>query len=515
MNQECGAGSQANPRPTRVLLVEDNPMDALLLGADFSKLRPAEFRLTTAGRLSEVIPILDTTPIDVILLECTGLETLFRVREIAPDVPVVILTGLDDEGEALRALKHGAQDYLIKGNLDSKMLFRAIRYAIERKQAEETLRSSEQRYRELFENATDGIYTLDLDGRFTSANRMWQQITGYGHSELIGKPITELVPEPFHDTLRRAIDCRTAEAMVCEVEFVTKNGSHVPVEVSSRLIKDKGKPIGLQGIARDRMERRLFEQRLLQKQKLEAVGTLAGGVAHNFNNALTVILGHCNLMLEAMTNEDENRDNIESVKKAAGRAALLTRQLFAFAQKQGAAPTRISVNGIVLGMQLLLESVLGENIALELKLAPNVSLIKADPVPIQQIVMHLAVNSRDAMPQGGQLTIETAEIRSDPSMALPAEAQVGLQGLQVLLTVTDTGCGMSPETREHIFEPFFTTKGLAEASGLGLSIVYGLVKQSGGAIAVSSEPGRGTRFTLAFPAAAPSDCADPGVQSAS
>ncbi len=478
-----------NREPIRVLLIEDNPMEALLRSEDFSRHEPGKFRLIPAARLEQALQILAGTTIDVILLdlfleESVGLETLFRVHEAAPRVPVVILTGLNDEEEALRALQHGAQDYLIKGDLDSRALFRAIRYAIERKQ-------SEERYRELFENANDAIYTLDLDGRFTSANRVWRQITGYSHSELIGKSLIDFVGEPFRDALRRALDGPERQPAVQELEVIARNGSHILVEVSTRFVVEGGTAAGFQGIARDLTERKTLEQRLLQKQKLEAVGTLAGGVAHNFNNALTIILGYCNLILETMPAGEGNRPGIESIKKAAERAALLTRQLHAFARKSGGRSVPVSLNNVVTGMQLLLESVLGENIPLKLGLAPQLGLIKADPMQLEQIVMNLAVNSRDAMPDGGQFTIETKE-----------------SGPQMLMTITDTGCGMPAEVRDHIFEPFFTTKGLAEASGMGLATAYGLVKQNGGVISVSSEPGRGTAFTLAFPAA---ESADPGA----
>ncbi len=494
--------------PIRVLLIEDSPVDALLLSADFSRHKPAEFRLTTASRLDQAIQILATSSVDVILLDLfledsAGLETLASVHEAAPGIPVVIITGLNDEEEALRALQHGAQDYLIKGDFDSRVLFRAVRYAIERKQ-------SEERYRDLFENANDAIYTIDMDGRITSANRAWRRITGYDRSGLIGKPITAFVGEPFRDTLRQAIANREAHPPVLELELISQNGGRVGVEVSTRLVTEGGTAIGFQGIARDLTERKAFEQRLFQKQKLEAVGTLAGGVAHNFNNALTIILGYCNLLLEDMPADAAIRKNIESIKKAAERAALLTRQLHAFARKKGGQPTPISLNNAVTGMQLLLESVLGENIILQLDLAPQISPITADPIQIEQILMNLAVNSCDAMPAGGTLTIATKEVRVD----FPAEpGEEARSGSQVLLTFTDTGCGMTPEICEHIFEPFFTTKGLAQASGLGLSIVYGLVKQNSGVIAVSSEPGRGTTFTLAFPSAATFRPNAPGTKS--
>ena len=315
----------AHRKPIRVLLVEDNPVDSRLLSADFVRIGSAEFELKAVTRLSEAMRVLGESRIDVVLLDlfledAAGLETLSRVRQMAPDAPIVVLTGLADEDLALQALQHGAQDYLMKGSTDIRTVFLAIRYAIERKRAETALRVSEQRYRYLFQNANDSIYTLDNDGRFTSANRSYQRITGYSLDELIGRKIRDVVAEPYGETLRRIIDTQAQgrKPPVCEIEFIAKDGRHIPVEVSTRLIHESGTPVGSQGIARDLTERRLLEQRLLEKQKLEAIGTLSGGVAHNFNNILTIVLGHCNLMLERMDSDHVNRPSIEAIKKAGG-----------------------------------------------------------------------------------------------------------------------------------------------------------------------------------------------------
>ena len=357
----------------RVLLIEDNPIDVRLMRADFLKFGSGEFDLTAVEHLSEAIRFLNENSIDVILLDlflqdAAGLETLSRVREAAPEVPVVVLTGLNDEAQALQALKNGAQDYLIKGSVNSRVLFRVIRYAIERKQGE--------------------------------------------------------------------------------------------------------------------VERRLLEQQLMQGQKLAAIGTLAGGVAHNFNNALMVVLGHSNLLLQQMNQDDRSKVHVEGIKKASERAALLTRQLLLFSRRQAGEPTVFSLNKLVLDMQMLLESTLGQKVEFALELAPDLGLIKGDPSQIGQVVMNLVMNAAGAMKDTGKLTIETANGANR----------------EILLRVSDTGCGMSPEVCAHIFDPFFTTKGLAVASGLGLSTVYGIVQQHGGTIEVSSKPGSGSTFLVTLPA---------------
>jgi signal transduction histidine kinase/CheY-like chemotaxis protein len=249
--------------------------------------------------------------------------------------------------------------------------------------------------------------------------------------------------------------------------------------------------------ARDVTERRSLEERLHQSQKMEAIGRLAGGIAHDFNNTLTAILGYCNLMIEDRTPDDPGRQDLEEIRAAGQRAADLTRQLLAFGRRQVLQPQLVDVSALVGNLEETLRRLTGENIELVTALAPEVSSIRVDPAAFEQILVNLVVNARDAMPRGGRLTVETANVELDAAYAQTRLAVI--PGHYVLLAVTDTGQGMDASTTDRIFEPFFTTKAAGRGAGLGLATVYGIVKQSGGYIWVYSEPNRGTVFKVYFP----------------
>jgi PAS domain S-box-containing protein len=369
----------------------------------------------------------------------------------------------------------------------------------ERKRTEEALRESEAQYRDLFENANDILYTLDLTGTFTSLNRMGERISGYTRDEARTLHVSRIVAPGDAERIQQVLthQLRGTDATTCEVAIVAKDGHRVGLEVNSRLIYQQGKIVGMQGIARDITERQHLEQQLRQSQKMEAIGRLAGGVAHDFNNLLTVISGYSDLLLRHLDNRELMRQEIDVIKKAGDRAAALTRQLLAFSRKQVLQPRVLNLNTVVTDSTKILHRLIGEDIELVTVLDPALGYVHADPGQMEQVIMNLAVNARDAMPQGGHLIIETTNVYLDEEYA---RRHVSVQtGHYVLLAVSDTGCGMDAVTQLRVFEPFFTTKAPGEGTGLGLSTCYGIVQQSGGSIWVYSELGHGTTFKIYLP----------------
>ncbi|MFH1596233.1 MAG: PAS domain S-box protein [Pseudomonadota bacterium] len=364
----------------------------------------------------------------------------------------------------------------------------------------------------ILNSAGEGIVGLDLTGKVTFVNPAVVSLTGYEPKELLGQNFHLLVhhqkrdgapyPEeecPIYHTIRDGKGHRVTDDLVW-----TKEGKPLPVDYVTTPIEDGGQVVGAVGVFRDITERKQAEEalhrseeQLRQAVKMEAVGRLAGGVAHDFNNILTAITGYGELLLMNLDQQDPQRQDVQDILVAAERAATLTRQLLAFSRKQVLQPQRLDLNRVVANMDKMLRRIIGEDIDLVTVLGPEPGTVTADPGQIEQVIMNLAVNARDAMPQGGKLTIETADADLDEAYAQNhLEAQ---PGPYVMLAVSDTGVGLDQEGQARIFEPFFTTKELGKGTGLGLSTVYGIVKQSGGLIWVYSEPGKGTTFKIYLP----------------
>jgi len=370
----------------------------------------------------------------------------------------------------------------------------------ERRRAEQALRESEARARSLVEGAPYGIYRSTPDGRLLDVNPAMVDMLGYDSAAALLNVnlATDIYRDP--EVRGRLIEQYGDRPIFqgVEVQWKRKDGTPITVVVSGRPVRDEtGQVVCFEGIAENVTERRVLEEQLRQSQKIEAIGRLAGGIAHDFNNLLMLIKGYCELLLDHIGRDQGLRRYGEEIQRAADRATSLTQQLLAFSRKQVLEPKVLDLNQVVSDMEKMLQRLLGEDVELAIHLATGLGHVKADPNQLEQVIMNLAVNARDALPRGGQLTLETDNVELD---ALYARAHAGARpGSYVMLAVSDTGQGMTPEVKARIFEPFFTTKEKGKGTGLGLSTVYGIVKQSEGYIWVYSEPGRGTTFKVYLP----------------
>ncbi len=494
----------------RILLIDDNPDDRTLVIRELSREFPSlkVEQIIEAKGLAQTLEVgdFDLVITDYQLRWSDGLAVLRAVKERYTDCPVIMFTATGNEELAVEAMKSGLEDYILKSPRHFARLPSAARSALENvrqrkvlKEAEEALRISEERYRELVENANDIIYTHDLTGNFTSINKAGEQIIGYTRDEILKMNISQIVASAYLGLARQATDRKVMgePSSAYELEVIDKSGHRVTLEVSTKLIIEEGKPVGVQGIARDVTERKHLEEQLRQSQKMEAIGELAGGVAHDFNNLLTAIMGYSELALSSLGQDELTRQSIEEVQKAGERAASLTHQLLVFSRRQTLQPRVLSLNAIVVDIEKMLRRLISEDINLITMLGPELKAVKADQGQMQQVIMNLAVNAHDAMPNGGNLTIKTENVNIDEEHCkIISEAR---KGEFVCLSVADMGVGMDKETIGHIFEPFFTTKEAGEGTGLGLSVIYGIVKQHEGWIEVESEPGQGSTFKVRLP----------------
>jgi len=501
----------------RILIVEDQPTDAELAKREICKaiesciFRRVERHEDYLSALEEFHP--DVIITDYRMPQLDGLTVLKLAKERIPFTPVIILTGAINEDTTVECMKAGAANYVIKEQL--KRLSPAVVHALEEKRvlqarhlAEQALRESEERYRTLVHTLPDALTVADLNGKVIYEAPSTLRFYGYDDGEsLAGRKLIEWVHPDYQAKALNVIAAIRAGRDVRNQEFllVRKDGSYFFGEVSASCLRDgQGNVTSFLALVRDISDRKQVEEeraqlqaRLLQAQKMESIGRLAGGVAHDFNNMLSVILGYAELIQTQLPAEDPLVNDVKQIEKAGRRAKDITQQLLAFSRKQIIEPAILDLNDLIQSTQKGLARLIGEDVNLRFSPGPNLYKIKFDRSQLDQILINLAANARDAMLQGGELTIKTSNIRLDE--AFSREHFGVLPGDYVLLTVTDSGIGMDRETLAHAFEPFFTTKAVGKGTGLGLATVYGIVVQGGGFIEADSEPGNGSTFRIYFP----------------
>src|SRR6266404_538908 len=494
---------------TKILMLEDLVTDAQLIQRE---LRQASIKFVSerVENKEAFLKALVTFQPDIVLSDYSlpqfnGLDALRLLKEKGSEIPFILITGSLTEEVAVECMKEGAHDYILKTSL--KRLPSAVLNALAKQKTEREKLKAEELYRLIAENTTDLICLLDTQGRYAYVSPSHQELLGYAPEHLMGQSFFSLIhPDEQDQARRRFVESRQGKkAGISEWRLRHIDGTWRVFDAIENWIYDsQDRPQRAIVVCRDLTERKLAEkalrdseEQLRQAQKLEAVGQLAGGVAHDFNNLLTVITGYSDLLLRRIGEADPNRSRVEEIKHAADRASSLTRQLLAFSRKQVLQPKLFDLNTLVAEMGNMLRRLIGEDIELTTALTGNVARINADPGQIEQVLMNLIVNARDAMPDGGKITIETARTQVDQAYA---DNHLAVQpGPYVMLAVSDTGSGIDPETRKHIFEPFYTTKEQGKGTGLGLSTVYGIVKQSGGNIWIYSELGQGTTFKVYLP----------------
>ena len=612
----------------QVLLVEDNPGDILLLEQLLGEVSSVQCQLASVERLDEAFLCLEQEGFDIILLDLTlpdshGLQTFVKLHNQVPGIPIIVLTGLNDETLAIGAMQQGAQDYLVKAQVSGDLLVRCMRYAMERQKAEEALRQSEERFRSLSASAPIGIYQTDADGMFIYTNDLWQEISGLTLEESLGNGwvksihphdrqivldkwykfihsgsefslefrfltlagdvrwvfgratpmesprgrITGYVGVNEDITARKQaeekireqaalLNVTTDAILVRDLEnrilFWNKGAEHIygwqesqvygknaselfyqetPPEVETALLttmnqgkwqgelsqltcageeilvesrwtlvcERQGKTQSILTVNTDITEKKQLESQFFRTQRLESIGTLASGIAHDLNNILTPILAVSQLLPMKFPDVDEQTQHLfEILEDSTRRAAELVKQVLSFARGVQGKRIHLQMRHLIKELSKILKETFPKYIEVSLDIPQNLWMVSGDSTQLHQVLMNLCVNARDAMQEGGKLTISGENFLLDQNYArMHLEAKVGAY---IAIAVSDTGVGISPEIVERIFEPFFTTKELGKGTGLGLATVLGIVKSHGGFVNVYSEEGQGTCFKVYLPA---------------
>ncbi len=493
----------------RVLVVDDNDIDRTLV----RRMLGSEYSLSESATASHALELLGQTPPDCVLLDHrlpdrNGLDIIADFANRL--VPVVMLTGHGDERTVVRALKAGARDYLVKDGLTAEILVRAIRNAIREAkllhekrallEERDALSATQEEFEALLKSTTDYVSIVAGNGQIKYVNPACAKLLGWTEINPVGRLVSEMHTKKESDRLVEKLVPHALRHGSWSGEIVLRAASGQLIPTDSVVVAkadENGSLLFIATVSRDMRERAKLEAQLRQAQKMEAMGRLAGGVAHDFNNVLTAIFSFSNFAAESIEKGHPAQDDLEEVQRAARRAKDLTQQLLSFSRKRTVEPVVINPNERIRSSKRMLSRLLGENIQIEFR-AQAVGTVRIDAGALEQVLVNLAVNARDAMPSGGKLTLETKDTEIGEDDERCKEALV-LPGSYLTICVNDTGIGMDEETRHHIFEPFFTTKPTDKGTGLGLATVYGIVKQAGGYISVSSEQGVGTSFEILLP----------------
>ena len=513
----------------RKILIVDDEKDFVLSLTDI--LETYGYDVGMAHNQDEAVEKIESFYADVVLLDVrlgheNGLNLITKFKESCPNIIPVIMTAFAEADSAIEAFQEGAYDYLRKP-LDPRQLLKTLERCFEKLQLEKEkeafqatlskrnleleemnkrLKESEESYRLLVETMNDGLIIEDLKGLITYVNHKFMKMIGYKEDELLGRGVSDFLDSSnFNIYSRYKEECLKGDISPFELTWNKKGGTPLPTIVSPQSIfGSNGKLKGCFAIITDITERkdaeeekRNMEQHLQQAQKMESIGTLAGGISHDFNNSLQAILGYTQILLMDKTEDNPDYSKLASIEKAAKRASELTQQLLAFSRKVESKMRPVDLNKEVRDVKNLLERTIPKMIVIDLELEKNLQIVNADPSQIEQIMMNLAVNARDAIGEEGNIIIRTENtvLSDNDCKNLPGLVPGGY----VVLSITDNGKGMTPEESERIFEPFYTTKEQGKGTGLGLSMVYGLVTKHNGHVVCSSKPGAGTTFKIYLP----------------
>ncbi|NOY58003.1 MAG: response regulator [Calditrichaeota bacterium] len=492
----------------KILFVDDDEDDYIITRDLLSEIEGKKYELEWVNNYDSALAAIDSNKHDVLLFDFrlgahNGMDLLQYAREKKCRAPVILLTGQGDHEIDVAAMKAGASDFLIKGNINAQMLERSIRYAVNQKKVETALQDSEVKYRSLAQSAIDAIISADSKGNIIFWNNAAGTIFGYDVEEILGKPITLLVPSQYAEKhqagLQRIIAGGKPQVSGKSIELVgrRKNGEEFPIDVAISSWETNGE-LFFSAIIRDISKNKELEAQVRQNQKIEAIGTLAGGIAHDFNNILGAIIGYSELALDEMDENSESRKNLENVLTAGIRAKELVKQILAFSRMDKSEKKAIQISLFVKEALKLLRASLPSTIKIVEEIDAKSNYVLANPSHIHQVMLNLCTNAGHAMKEkGGLLRVSLSGVILDTEQA--AQFQLLKPGNYVKLQVSDTGQGIEPGILDRIFDPFFTTKDVGEGTGLGLAVTHGIVLRLGGNITVKTKVGEGTTFTVLLP----------------